>query len=121
MLTKYPASKVNQCKCIHCKLCVLLYCSIHDINVLLNFIRITLKKNTGKIPHPKLKHLKSAYTPKSPPIINQSDQLYWFRTRPQNDCCPLFHECLSVSLSIMSIGWNIQRRISPVRPIYSLT
>ena len=33
---------------IHCNLCVLLYCSIHDINVLLSIIRMTLKINTGK-------------------------------------------------------------------------
>ena len=33
---------------IHCNLCVLLYCSIHDINVLLRIIKMTLKTNTGK-------------------------------------------------------------------------
>ena len=33
---------------IHCNLCVILYCSIHDIKVLLSIIRMTLKTNTGK-------------------------------------------------------------------------
>ena len=37
-------------QCIHCNLCVLLYCMIHAINVLLRIIRKTLKTNTGKIP-----------------------------------------------------------------------
>ena len=42
-----PASIVNQCN-VHCNLCALLYCIIHDINVLLRIIRMTLKTNTGK-------------------------------------------------------------------------